>query len=1093
MRYTRLLSKLIYETRFFSGGLQANLEKLILTSAPELKTSRVSIWYYNHDLSIIECKVLYEYQSGKISYDSESLISKDFPNYTASHQLGRVIDVKNVFSDHRTCEIPSEYFHTHNIISLLDVPIWVQGRLFGLLSFEHSGKERVWNEDEKRFALNLGMLASFCAEADAHVKDEKALEESQDTFKKLVDSLPLAVYLSSGEEQICEYINPKFTELFGYRLEEVPNADAWWPSAYPDKDYRNQISEMWQQRVKRAIDTGSPIEPMETMVTCKNGKQKSIYWRYITLGDKNYTLGVDITDRKHAESVLIESKRKLKEAEELAHLGYWIWDVKTGDVEWSDEVYKIFALDPNAFSPNITSILALSPWPEDHARDKELINTAIESRKPGSYEQKFLRPDKSVGYYYSTFQGRFDEKGDLVSIFGTILDITERRQAEEEIKEHEKTYRALFENMTSGFVLFEVVQNDQGDPVDLIVLAANKIFGETTGLDNQESLGKRLTHLLPGIENDAADWIGTYGKVAITGRALQFEQSSELLGNCYTITAYQPVSKQCAVNFLDITARKHAEDELAKSEERFSLAMKGANDGVWDWDMRSNNVAYSPRWKSMLGYKENELENNYETWERLVHPDDIERAKRKISTYLDGKKSKFEAEFRMQHKDGHWVDILSRGYAVKDELNEQYTRFVGTHVDISERKQSEALLRKSEATIRNKLKAITEPKGDIGELELSDIIDVEILTPIMEDFYHSTGMLGAVLDTSGKVLVTVGWQDICTKFHRCHPESCNNCLESDTMLTRGVAEGEFKAYRCKNNMWDMVTPIMIGGKHVGNVFTGQFFYADETPDLDLFREQARKFGFDENEYLAALEGVPRFTKEELNAGMAFYARLAGIISRLSYNSIQQSRTLFELKQSEKKLRESLEGTISAISKSVEARDPYTAGHEQRVARLACAIADEMGLSKMQIEGIRMGAEIHDIGKIQVPSEILSKPSILSETEFELIKEHAHVGYEILKDIPFPWPVANIAYQHHERMNGSGYPRGLKGKEICLEARIVAVADVVEAINSHRPYRPALGIETALDEIKANRGTFYDSEAVDACLKLFEDNRFSWES
>jgi putative nucleotidyltransferase with HDIG domain len=198
-----------------------------------------------------------------------------------------------------------------------------------------------------------------------------------------------------------------------------------------------------------------------------------------------------------------------------------------------------------------------------------------------------------------------------------------------------------------------------------------------------------------------------------------------------------------------------------------------------------------------------------------------------------------------------------------------------------------------------------------------------------------------------------------------------------------------------------------------------------------------------------------------------------------------------LEASELVIRESLIGTILAISKAVEARDPYTAGHQQRVSRLARSIAQKMGLDKELIEGIRMGAIIHDIGKIQLPAEILSKPGKLTEAEFELIKSHPESGFKILEDVKFPWPVADIAYQHHERIDGSGYPRGLKGDEICLEAKVIAVADVVEAMSSHRPYRPSLGMEMAIDEIKNHRGTKYDEACVDACVKLLAEEHFSF--
>ncbi len=199
-----------------------------------------------------------------------------------------------------------------------------------------------------------------------------------------------------------------------------------------------------------------------------------------------------------------------------------------------------------------------------------------------------------------------------------------------------------------------------------------------------------------------------------------------------------------------------------------------------------------------------------------------------------------------------------------------------------------------------------------------------------------------------------------------------------------------------------------------------------------------------------------------------------------------------LKQAELALREhqyilqkSLEGTIHTVSMAVELRDPYTAGHQRRVADLACNIAQIMGLDENRVHGIRLGAMIHDIGKIGIPAEILSKPSQLTAVERQLIQEHASMGYNILKDIQFPWPIAEIAQQHHERLDGSGYPNHLRGDAILLEARIVAVADVIESMSSHRPYRPTLGVQSAIDEIKKHRGTLYDSRVVDACLEVLE--------
>ena len=199
----------------------------------------------------------------------------------------------------------------------------------------------------------------------------------------------------------------------------------------------------------------------------------------------------------------------------------------------------------------------------------------------------------------------------------------------------------------------------------------------------------------------------------------------------------------------------------------------------------------------------------------------------------------------------------------------------------------------------------------------------------------------------------------------------------------------------------------------------------------------------------------------------------------------------ELQASLGRLTGIIGGTVMAIAAMVEKRDPYTSGHQARVAELARAIGRELGLPADRLEGLYIASGIHDIGKISLPAEILSKPSQLSSIEMSLIQAHAQAGHDILRMVDFPWPVAAIVLQHHERLNGSGYPQGLAGDSILQEARIVGVADVVETMSSHRPYRPSIGIEKALEEISAHRGELYDPATVDACLKVVREKRFEF--
>ena len=237
--------------------------------------------------------------------------------------------------------------------------------------------------------------------------------------------------------------------------------------------------------------------------------------------------------------------------------------------------------------------------------------------------------------------------------------------------------------------------------------------------------------------------------------------------------------------------------------------------------------------------------------------------------------------------------------------------------------------------------------------------------------------------------------------------------------------------------------------------------------LNIYSDKKKAFGHEELDFLEEVSG-------DITIG------------------IKNIRLKEELLQNLKDIRRLFEQEIETIASLCESRDPYTAGHQRRVAQLSCAIAKEMGLPEKQIEGIHASGLLHDIGKIYIPTDILNRPGRLSNIEMDLIRTHSKVGYDILKTVNFPWPVAQIVLQHHERQDGSGYPQGLSGEEILIEAKILAVTDVVEAMSSHRPYRPALGIDMALGEISRNSGILYDPKVVDVCLKLFKEKNFKFE-
>ncbi len=355
----------------------------------------------------------------------------------------------------------------------------------------------------------------------------------------------------------------------------------------------------------------------------------------------------------------------------------------------------------------------------------------------------------------------------------------------------------------------------------------------------------------------------------------------------------------------DISDRKRAAQELREKKQILELITDNMFDLIALTDLEGR-FQYVGKAHAILGYNPDDLigKNVMD----YIHPDDLPGISREFADFLQKQDDGRKAEYRYRRKDNTYVWLETVGKIIRDDNSFPVNLLFNTR-DISERKRAEEALQESEVRVRKKLQAVLEPEHDVEALELTDIFDKDDLQALMDDIFRISGIGGAILDISGNVLASVSWQDICFKFHRVHPESLKNCRESDKILASGVPQGEFRQYHCKNNMWDVVTPVYVGKKHLGNIFIGQFFYEDEVVDREMFRSQARKYGFNEDEYLAALDRVPRWSKEKINAAVTFYSRLADIISSLSYSAIKLSRNLFQtdilmrqLKESESKSR-----------------------------------------------------------------------------------------------------------------------------------------------------------------------------------------------
>jgi PAS domain S-box-containing protein len=730
----------------------------------------------------------------------------------------------------------------------------------------------------------------------------------------------------------------------------------------------------------------------------------------------------------------------------------------------------------------------------------------------------------------------FDKDGVPVGLIGFAQDITERRQMLEALKESEENFHRSLDNSPLGIRIATAAGE---------TLYANEAVLEIYGYDSIEEL--RKTPLKERYTPESYAEFKTRKEKREHDEFGPSEYEISIVKKDGEIRHLQVFrkeviwngTKQFQIIYQDITERKLAEEALLKSEEKYRNILENIEEGYYEVDLAGNTTFVNDSTCQIYGYPREELigMNNR-------HYTSKETAKKVFQVfnevYRTGNSNRGN-DYEIIRKDGTKRYITSSVALMKDSSGKAIG-FRGITQDITERKEAQEKLRQSEEKYRLTFASTSDIIFTVDpELKVSNITpsvekvlgyspqelvnksfsDLHLMTPesleraifdvqqvfsgldvpttiyefITKDGVKGIGeVTGSPIIQGGKIIgVTCVARDI-TERKRAE-ESLTKSEEKYRSLVENAQEGIYQS--TAEGGYLTLNPAlarMLGydsSEEVLATITDLARQLYVNPDdrkklLEIVNEKGSITDFEAEYYKK--DGSHIWVSINMHAVRDDQGHL------LHYQGINQNITEKKKMEAERqenieRLRKSLGATINAMATTVETRDPYTAGHQRRVADLARAIAVEMNLKNEQIDGVRMASMIHDIGKISIPSEILTKPTQLTNLEFNLIKTHSLSGYNILKDIDFPWPIARIVIEHHERIDGSGYPNGLKGEQTLLESRIIAIADVVEAISSHRPYRAAQGLDVALDEITKNKGILYDSDLVDACLRLFREKNY----
>jgi PAS domain S-box-containing protein/putative nucleotidyltransferase with HDIG domain len=905
------------------------------------------------------------------------------------------------------------------------------------------------------------------AEAMAYLAADIALHtKAKEEFERFFGLVPDLVCMVAADGSFRR-VNERWETTLGYAPSEM--------LSHPFIEFVHPEDVEMTRAVFASEVAGSPVTGFVNRYLAKDGSYHWLEWSASPMESEGLIFAVarDITESRQAEAALQLSETRYSDLFENLAEGFAYCQMLYEDGEPVDWIY----LDVNPAFEEQTGIVGAAGRrvseviPGIRESDPELFETYSRVALTGEPE-KFEMHVEALDLWFDVHV-HSPETGYFVSLFDVV---TERKKTQAEAIERESRLQALLDGAPYGAHMYELMPDGR-----LVFIGYNARAVEMLGVEHDQFIGHTLEEAFPG--NVGTETPDAYRRVAREGgtwSADQYSYDADGVAGVFEVFAFSFGPDRVSVFFRDVTDLRRTENELRDSSERFVELAEQARIFAWEVDAEGLYTYVSPVIESVLGYRPDEVTDRLHFYD--LHPEEGREEFAAAAFAAFAEKQPFVNLLNpAETPDGRRVWLSTNGVAVLD-ADGDLRGYRGSDTDVTERTRFELDLQTSESRLRETVDELAQSARTLTALSACN----EALVRAENEQELLQAVCDIAVEQGGYLMTWVGYAE---QDEAKTVRSAAFAGAEDGFLT----EARFTFDDSPLGQGPPGTAIRTGRSVV-------FDSIEDDPRYAPWAGLALAHGYSSVAAFPlivsdgrAIGAVMFITGQRTTFEVRELALLSELASDLAFgiDSLRGRKTRAEvteqLAESNKSLQALLRQITVALGRVVETRDPYTSGHEERVATLARQIAIELGLSVEDADAIEVAGLVHDIGKLSVPAEILTKPSALSTIEYRLIREHSRSGYDILKDIAFKWPIADIVLQHHERMDGSGYPGGLRGDAISVAARILMAADVIDAMGAHRPYRPALGIEAAMTEITSHPEQ-YDQQVVAACERLVETGR-----